>query len=77
MRGILGLREHQQTTQLLADAGEELHFDSGMGMGIAMLHVDDAFHAAARKHRRGEECFVGVFGKIAEELEAGIAKSFP
>src|SRR5580658_8856418 len=77
MRGGLGLREHQQTTQLFADTGQELHFNSGVGMRIAMLYVDDAFHSPARNHGRGKECLVGVFGKIAEKLETRVAKSFP
>src|SRR5580704_977209 len=77
LRERLDLREHQQTTQLFADTGKELHFNSGVGMRIAMLHVDDAFHSPARNYGRGKECLVGVFGKIAEKLETRIAKSFP
>src|SRR5579863_2458778 len=74
---LFGARKHQQTTELLANAREEFHFDAGVRMRIAMLYVDDAFHAPARKDGCREESVVGVFRQVAEELEAGISKGLP
>ena len=46
-------------------------------MRIAVLHVDDAFHAAPRDDGSRKKSLVGVFGKVAEEFEADVVVSLP
>jgi hypothetical protein len=57
-----------------ADGGDELNFGVGVGVGLAVLQVDDAndFVAAEDGHR--EKGFVTVFGQLVEALETGIVR---
>jgi hypothetical protein len=43
---------------------------------LAVLEVDDTDDAPAAHEGNGEKCFVAVFRKLVEELEAGIMRSF-
>ena len=66
--------QHKQTSHLLADGSEELHLAPGVGVRLAVLHIDNADDAIADHYGDGKKRLVGVFRKVAKELEAWILK---
>src|SRR5271165_158539 len=69
--------QQPQAADLLAHRREQLHLETGVRMGVAMLDVDDALNAAARNDGRRKECLKGILRQIAEKLEARIGVGFP
>src|SRR5271156_842064 len=55
-----------------ADSGDEADVALTVDVRADVLQVDDADEAAAAEEWHGEECLVGIFGQLVEELEAGI-----
>ena len=57
-----------------ANGGNELDFAVGLGVGLAMLNVDDADEFVAGKDRHGKKGFVFIFRQLVEALETGVLK---
>jgi hypothetical protein len=68
--------EEEEAADLFADGGEEFHFVAGVGVGLAVLHVEDADDAVTGDDGSGEESLVGIGFELGEGFEAGIVVGF-
>jgi hypothetical protein len=56
------------------DGGDQLNLGVTVGMGLAVLQVDDAHDLVAADDGHGEKGFVTVFRQFVEALETGIVR---
>ena len=66
--------EEQKAANLFADGGEEFHFVTGIGVGMAVLDIKDADNAIASDDGRGEEGLIGIGFEFGEGFEAGVVE---